>query len=153
MRAWTTTGILVLLLACGACRSTDDSGCGTCTATPGALCDDGTCRPRLGQRPDPTIEVRHHNVASLPFESVAAWPVENAVAGHFVGSLLSGAGIPHKGTGLGAWQDVGVPEPLAPRARRLLEKTIQAGQPGRSSHGAIPTDAPAHLAFKVLERR
>ena len=138
---------LALLTACA--RPTPDA-CGTCTASPTALCDQGTCKPRLPERPDPIIEVRQHEVASLPFENVAAWPLSNGVAGYFVQNLLTGAGIPHRETGSKAWQDLGVPQPLAPKARRLLSRTIEAGQPGRQPTDSIPTDSPAHLAFKVI---
>lgn len=153
MRTRFGLGILSLsgLLVLAACARPAADECGTCTASPLAICDEGTCKPRLPERPDPRIEVKQHNVASLPYVNVAAWPLENAVAGHFVQSLLGGAGIPHRGTGGRAWQDLGVPEPLAPRARRLLERTIEAGQPGRRPTASIPTDSPPHLAFKVLE--
>ena len=140
---------LGLLLSMACARPAADA-CGTCTAAPTALCDQGACKPRLPERPDPQIEVKHHEVASLPFVNVAAWPMSNAVAGHFVESLLGGAGIPHRQTGGREWQDLGVPEPLAPRARRLLGRAIESGQPGRSATASIPTDSPPHLAFKLI---
>lgn len=139
----------VTLLAGCARPAADD--CGTCTESPTALCDKGVCKPRLPKRPDPHIEMAQHDVASLPFENVAAWPMQNAAAGLFVENLLRGAGIPHRGGGLRKWQDLGVPQPLAPKARRLLTNAIESGQPGRAATSTIPTDSPAHLAFKVLE--
>ena len=151
----TRTGLAVLgvlglgILAACARPAADD--CGTCTTSPTALCDQGTCKPRLPERPDPQIDVTHHQVAGVAYENVAAWPMQNAVAGHFVRTLMSGAGIPHSDTGARAWQDLGVPHPLAPKARRLLTRAVESGQPGRRAGGSIPTDSPPHLAFKVLE--
>jgi hypothetical protein len=152
MRTRLALGVLAaawLMVLAGCARPPTDA-CGTCTEAPTALCDQGACKPRLPERPDPHIEDTQHQVTGLPFETVAAWPLRNAVAGHFVQTLLSGAGVPQRQTGLKEWQDLSVPEPLAPKARRILDRAISSGQPGREPTATIPTDSPPHLAFKVI---
>jgi len=74
MRTRFGLGILSLsgLLVLAACARPAADECGTCTASPTAICDQGTCKPRLPERPDPRIEVKHHDVASLPYVNVAA---------------------------------------------------------------------------------
>ena len=145
---WVLIATLTLLSSCARPPADD---CGSCAESSTAICDEGVCKPRLPERPDPQIESAQHDVASLPFENVAAWPLQNAAAGVFVQSLLTGAGIPHRGSARRNWHDVGVPQPLAPKARRLLANAIESGQPGRGASSTIPTDSPAHLAFKVIE--
>lgn len=144
---WVLIASLTVLASCAGSAA---DGCGTCTSSPTAICDQGVCKPRLPERPDPHIETERHEVAALPYVNVAAWPTRNAAASAFVQNLLTGAGIPHRESGIREWQELGVPQPLAPRARRLLGGGIEAGQPGRLATDGIPTDSPAHLAFKVL---
>lgn len=147
---WGPGLLLVVGLTAFGCRRPAPDTCATCTASPTALCDQGACKPRLLERPDPYVEESVQDVAILPYEDVVAWPTSNVAAGRFAQSLLTGAGIPHQERGRRGWQDLGVPAPLAPRARRLLTRAVESGQPGRPATGSIPVDSPPHLAFKVL---
>jgi len=138
---------LALLLTAASCRT---APCPPPAAAPTAQ-DNYDSRAAVFEPPPPVVEAREHDVATVPYETVAGWPAGNAVAAHFVTQLLEGSGIPTLSTGSRGWEELSVPAALAPRCRRLLGGAIEAGQPGRRPREPIPTDAPPHLAFKVIE--